>query len=457
MVSWNRINMTNTTCFFSSLRSRLGFHYFPDTFHYRESDLQTYLPEWMSLGMNWLTLQAPTDRAVPEYFINGLVNNRIEPILQFNFSLAQPPAVEEIQLMLESYSRWGVRLVQFFDRPNARSSWSSSTWAQQNLVDRFLDRYLPFANLALDKGLIPVMPPLQPGGSYWDTAFLRSTLESLERRKQNRVLQSLVLSAYAWTNNHPLDWGAGGPDAWPNAHPYMEDPSVQDQRGFHIYDWYESITQAVLQKSVPTILYGLGAPSDPAQSGLPLSIGEHTDLNLTLARMLSGDITNTDNKNAQSLSPVPSNVLCGCFWLQSAAEKSAFINQAWFRPDGSQMPIVDRLRSWLISHNEEKPAAAHSIPTKKDPFHPISHYLLLPVQEWGVADWKIDAIRPFMKRSRPTVGFSFEEAALATRVTVFGGENVFPEEKLNDLRRAGCYVERVGGDGIKIASILTER
>ena len=36
--------------------NRIGFHYFPDQNHYRESDLYTWLPELKTLGATWLIL-----------------------------------------------------------------------------------------------------------------------------------------------------------------------------------------------------------------------------------------------------------------------------------------------------------------------------------------------------------------------------------------------------------------
>ncbi len=57
-----------------------------------------------------------------------------------------------------------------------------ATWARQDLVERFLDRFLPVAAAAIEEGINPILPPLEPGGSYWDTSFLQSMLTSLVRR-----------------------------------------------------------------------------------------------------------------------------------------------------------------------------------------------------------------------------------------------------------------------------------
>jgi hypothetical protein len=73
------------------------------------------------------------------------------------------------------------------------------------------------------------------------------------RRGSLQLLQSLALGAYAWVGEHPLTWGAGGPERWPGTRPYITPPDQQDQRGFYIFDWYKAIAQAILGKS-PDIL-----------------------------------------------------------------------------------------------------------------------------------------------------------------------------------------------------------
>jgi hypothetical protein len=89
--------------------------------------------------------------------------------------------------------------------------------------------------------------------------------------------------------------------------------------------------------------------------------------------------------------------------------------------------------------------------------HPINHYLLLPSYEWGVADWHLDVIRPFVKKYKPTIGFSLEEAHLASKVTVIGNKQSFSEEQLESLSASGSQVDRISGDGTSIATSLQER
>ena len=67
-------------------KSRYGFYYYPDTLHYWENDIHTWIPELNALGASWLTLLAPIDRAIPELFIRRIVNEGIQPILHLPLS-----------------------------------------------------------------------------------------------------------------------------------------------------------------------------------------------------------------------------------------------------------------------------------------------------------------------------------------------------------------------------------
>ncbi len=439
----------------SDHNTRMGFHYFPDTLHYRETDSQTWIPELHALGASWLILKAPTSRAIPEPFIHHLVNAAIQPIIHFDFSLSNPPKPEDLNTLFESYAKWGINYALLFDKPNSRSSWEAQHWTQENLVERFLDRYIPVAQTALQCGLIPVFPPLQPGGAYWDTAFLHTSLQSLQRRKQERMLERLVLSAYGWSHNKPLNWGAGGPERWPGTRPYLTPPGEQDQIGFRSYEWYLAISQAELQHPTPIIILGAGVQDDPETSAASsFDQMEHAKTNLNIAQLLTGMVVVNPDDPTKTLEKIATHVLCGNFWLLAAANDSPFAPQAWFQPEGQSLPVTGVIKQWVAVKDNRKSVG---LDFNGQYPHPIPHYLLIPTYEWGVADWHLDVIRPFIKRHRPTIGFSVQEAALAECVTVIGSDSVFTEEDMNQLIRSGCQVDRIKGDGTSIATQLAER
>lgn len=432
-------------------KTRYGFYYYPDTLHYTENDIHTWIPELKALGASWLTLLAPTDRAIPESFIRRIIEEGIQPVLHMPLSTTRSGRSDELNVLFNAYAHWGVRYITLFDRPNLLKNWSPSDWAKNNLVERFLDIFIPLAEDARQAGLIPVFPPLEPGGDYWDTAFLFAALQGLQRRGQTDLLNQLVLSAYAWSGNRSPNWGAGGPERWPRTRPYLTPPNSEDHLGFRIFDWYLAITEAAIGKTCPIILIAAGSRiGDQLDSRSPaVDIHAHTWQNMTLVQLMSG--------RSQEYDPVPQEVISCNFWLLSAEEGNQEAQNAWYKPDTSQLPVVIKLKEWVANGGTDPSFSAKSLPSFTSSFNasrPISHYLLLPTFEWGVADWHLEAISPFIKRYQPTIGFSPVEASHAKKVTVIGGASNVPESIIDGLLAAGCIVEQISGDGMNIASQL---
>jgi len=139
------INVRQNVTWTDDMEKRLGFHYFQDYDHYQMRDLELWVPELASLKASWLVLKAPPTAAIPEEFITGLIQAGIQPILHFDFQVNSAVRPEDLRVLLSSYSRWGIKYVIFFDRPNTKAAWTDGSWSQGDLVERFLDRYLPLS------------------------------------------------------------------------------------------------------------------------------------------------------------------------------------------------------------------------------------------------------------------------------------------------------------------------
>ena len=413
---------------------RLGFHYYQDTLHYTDRDLRTWLPLLKNIGVGWLILRSETSRAIPESFLSALIKAGIQPFIQFNVSLADPPETNSLAGLVNAYTRWGVTYIQFYDRPNQRESWPVTNWTQQDLVDRFLDRFLPLAGLVVQAGGHPVFPALEPGGNFWDLAFLAAALQSMQRRKQNSVLDRLVLAAYGWTFNQSLDWGAGGPERWPETLPYQTPPGSQDQRGFHIYDWYRAISRSILDKPHPVFLLQAGLPDHPKRlSPNQLDIEKLNHQTLEIYRRAT--TTRTD-KSIDSDIHLPEDILGCSFYLLAAETSSPNEPFAWFNSQGALQPTAKQ-----ISKDFVRSPQVDSLPGALDEnflikvTHPIPHYLLLdPETQW-------DRFVPFIQQHHPTIGFSPDEALLAARVTLTGSERPITKMMFERLKSTGVCVE----------------
>jgi hypothetical protein len=408
----------------SPQKTRYGFYYFPDTLHYRENDFHTWIPELRALGASWLTLLAPIDRAIPESFIRQIIDAGIQPIIHLPLATESSANSTDPGIFFDAYSHWGVKFVTLFDRPNLLKNWSPSNWAQRNLVERFLDIFIPNANKALESGLIPVFPALEPGGDYWDTAFLFSALQGLDRRGEQDLLDQLILSAYAWSGNRSPNWGAGGPERWPMSRPYSTPQNSEDHLGFRIFDWYLAISEATLGKRLPIILLGAGSRiGDQLDRQSPaVDLQAHTWQNMTLVRLISG--------RSQEFDPIPPEVLACNFWLLSTSQDDPELENAWYKPDQTQLPVVAALKEWVSNGGADaSPSSKYMTASMLNRIgvRPISHYLLLPAFEAGVVDLRLDAIRPFINKYQPTIGFSPVEASHAKKVTVVGGSATISE------------------------------
>lgn len=423
--------------------NKIGFHYFQDTAHYTNKDLNTWLPELIKLNTGWVVLLSDSSRAIPEQFIHGLKTANITPIVHFCFRLPDAPSPADMRAIFEAYAHWGVKNVVLFNKPNQINSWSSASWSQQDLVERFVDRFLPLANEALRSGLIPVFPPLEPGGDYWDTSFLRSSLASIKRRSGDTLLKRISFAVTTHTFGHDLNWGAGGPQKWNAAKPYFTPVGCEDQCGFNNWQWVESIAKNAGITDVTLFQFGCGIKTE-------------TEL---YSPVIHSEITEEILERIQS--PSLFSVKASLFWLLAAESGTEEYSQAWFKTNGKTLPIVKVLtlddECAINKTISAKNISAEKFSNENEYPHPIEHYLLLPSYEWGVADWHLEVTRPFVIKHRPTIGFSIDEALLAKKVTVIGGDQDFAPEMLSHLRNCGCEVEQISGDGTSIATILAQR
>ncbi len=394
-------------------QQKLGFHYYPDTDHYSQSDLDTWLPVLHSAGANWLTLRTSATAPVPIEFLTGITSKGIQPIIH----IADPVGslrMAQIYTNLKIYADCGIEYVIFFDRPNMRSAWPASSWSHESLISRFVDTLLPILEAQIELGMNPILPPLEPGGDYWDTAFLETSLALIHQRTSDLVREQLMLSLYMWTYGKSLDWGQGGQAAWPEARPYRSPAGSQDQRGFQIHDWYQEIAEHVFGRRIPTLVIAGGAGSSQTyQDPKSLQIA-----NNEVARHLAehGIADEILNFNFYPLATAENHQDFPASWYTLPAEKS----------DGAK----------VIAEADE--ARIH--PQTVD--RAIDHYILIGLTNRtnGMKLW--NAIAPPVMGAKATVGFSLDEAKRAARVSILADYEALPPSVDDELRAAGSMTER---------------
>lgn len=376
--------------------NKLGFHYPTHSHQQTLKDLHNWLEQVKDLPASWVLVHGTSDRAVPEPFLKGLMDAGLEPIVHIPCQIGAIRP-DKIHPLLYSYAHWGLKQVIVYDKPNIKKSWADNGWATTNLTERFVDASLPTLQAAFSAGLVPTLAPLEPGGDYWDTAFLKSALKAIARRGQKELVDALVISAYAPTSQHGLDWGKGGPAAWPAARPYFTPDNSEDHRGFHIFDWYRAIATEVLGKPRPVLAL------------------------------------QTSTQGQQEVDEAKDSAIA-----QRITKASASAGLMAFLFD--QVPSADVRTKWqeFASPGEAKSTAPIEPSTGKR----LSHYLLLPDHEaTAVPIWR--RASAFALTHQPVVGFSVEEACLAQRVTIAADFEAIPAEVDQKLRATGCQVERL--------------
>ncbi len=438
------------------VNTRIGFQYYQDSNHYRQVDVNIWLPFLKTLGASWITLTAPIQHAIPESFISAFKASGIEPILHFYDPRLHLVSKDDISLILKTYQKWGVNYVSFFAYPNLRRFWSTSEWARDSLVERFLDRFVPLARTAVSNGLFPVFSLLQPGGDYWDLVFFRSCLRGLVDRGLRDITESLVVSTSAAVYGKPLSWGKGGCKRWSGNRPYFTSPGSEDHIGFNGFEWYSEIVLEELGERHPMVLFNTGIPisfdkekpegdADLAKEFMVLSIMKA----LYSSAGDPGELV------------IPGEVIAGCFECRSLPVQIDFKDEVESFVGNKPNFLLHDIQSWVtaqkIKQSQSRLAHITGIPsliTQEDTFQEksINHYLLIPLHPFGIADWDLDAVRPFILKNRPTVGFHLEEAVRARHVTILETKPFKTETWAEELKSAGCQVDTISLVGTNIAT-----
>lgn len=408
------------------MSNRLGFHYFADTTHYRSHDLDLWQTELRAIDARWLVLQSSPHSAIPEEFISGLLDAHIQPIVQFSMKVNSNVRPEDLYLLLKQYARWGVKYVIFFDQPNCKSAWESETWFKGDLVERFYDRYLPFSRLAQGIGLTPVFPPLQPGGDYWDMSFLKKTFALADEKHSTDFITNLHMAVSAQSFSHDLSWGKGASNSWKNISPYgRRELGEEDHLGLNTWEWYQELAQKQLNITPKFFLFYYGA-TDIHQNrrATTNSLEGLVDLALESERKPGNNVF------------FPENILACMFWhIGQSSEGTEFDKSSFLDRQGKP-----KGRSKAESDPDD-PAALPLATRVADLMYAVDHYLLLPSYPWGIPESTLDRIRPIMRESRVTIGFSIIEAMNARKVSVWNENSAFTEKDIQTLREAGCLVD----------------
>ena len=380
---------------------RFGFHYFHNSEEYSINKAKYWLQQLLATEAKWLILKNPVGRAIPEDFIRIATKHKFHLIIDFQEQIGNFTDFSEISTFLQVYGKWGVEYACLFNQPNKRASWGDAQWVSNEIVSTHADLFLRFARICIDNNIHPIFSTLFPGGEYGDLAFLENSLKIIKGKADPAILENMVISAYGWHHNHPLDWGTGGKKRWPEASFFNAPNNYQDHRGFRLYEWYSEITQKIFGGKMPTIIFETGrSGTNQKERDGQLSDWSH-NIDSTI-KLISGENVFNQNDPNKLYAPIGQEVIACCYCLTSSlVEKEIKPDQSNGNEIGSQN------FSFPKKKGEDNGKTYPENLDSKQFSHNRYVYIDQPLQ--STVPELLEQIDPYIKKHRPFIGFSLLE------------------------------------------------
>ncbi|MGB9301614.1 MAG: SpoIID/LytB domain-containing protein [Anaerolineae bacterium] len=315
----------------------VGFHWFPDHYHYEQRYFDTFVPELKAMGASWLLVLSDGLNTIPDWFLRGLIQHDIEPIIRIYTRFVTFIDQAGLRQACKHYSSLGVHYVHVFNEPNLSLEWAE--WNPDRLVPRFMDYLIPCLETMYSvEGIIPLFTPLAPGGDYWDTSFLKEALAILNQKGKKYLYDKMAVGIHNYAFNKPLSFGKGGSTRWTCARPFERPPGCEDHTGFYLFEWYDEIVSQRTGRRLPLIGcengMRLGDADDPRSPAINEAL--HAERHAAMCQMTMS-------------AEVPYYFFNNAFWLLAAEDDNFFVRHSWYRPNGDpRLPqSVARLKALL--------------------------------------------------------------------------------------------------------------
>ena len=439
---------------------KLGFHYYKDAGHFDDPSLDYWLPKLQAAGTSWLVIYVPEDGEIPENFIIRLRNARIEPIAVLTFSISNPPSAEMFRQRMAYFREIGIHMVQFFNRPNMKASWSAEEWIKPNLAARFVRKFAEYAAICVREKVIPVFPLLEPGGDYWDLSFLRGSAKLLKKDYSDGLLPNLVFSGSGCLYRHPITWNESGPSANPDPIPYAS--NGVDHRGFCLYAWYEEILRKELGKNVPLLIMNAGA-WDSSAGVFDIVTRESKQEYLNILNLIQ-EVT------LKGESRVPAYILACCMYKLPATEVLSSRNTARAGASANKpgkaaagkgnvkdelLSLVSLLKDGIAKIGPAKLVSLiksfgtnlativkYLVQIVKNGENP-SEYFLLPNVSSLFTEEQLEILNRYVKLEKCASGNDLNEALASKTVIMLDDPALYPAYMLQQLRDRGIKIRTI--------------
>ncbi len=343
-----------------------GIHYVPTILGQPTDQVDRFVAEIQSMNIKWVKImQGDTAKVEHDYLIQQLVANGIEPILRVYKPFNDP--YENLDALVPAAKAMGVHYVELYNEPNIAGFPGGWRDGEPISVSRVLDVWIPAAETVARAGGYPGLPTLAPGGNFEDMQFLREFLDGLKARNRTDVLDRAWLPLHNYFLNHPLNYpddavnqnsiplteaeisARGLPSALVNTintarlqerlkKNYRVGTTIyEDSNGFRKFEAYGKIFFDRFGFYIPIISTEGGAIAGDFQDPRypPVSDSDVTGWTLSAYRDM--------------LNNVPAYYFAFTPWLLANAAGGhwdpAWEAAAWYKIDGSTLPVVDALKA----------------------------------------------------------------------------------------------------------------
>lgn len=327
--------------------------------------------------------------------------------------------------------------IQIFNEPSVSSEWRDGIPKPKAFIARWCDHAARVVNSG---GL--------PGLQVLHVDELTAILNELDARGAGEVVERMWFCPHPYGSNHPPDY----PYDPINQHDHPGATLANDDNSVLQFLEFAPVFEQALGFVPPFIAgecgwqYGNGADTRYSK----INDAAHAQYHRAIFEWFqSGKLSNG--------APLPSYLMACCPWILFGAERDAWYSST----TGIRQQTIDAVKS-LQPFRRRNPnlgtlsAESASRPNISQDEKTMSHYVLLGAASH--TQWvRLVLLRRYLAHYNVAFGFSLDEAKRAARVTVIGDTAAISILAEQELKRAGCRVERVLGDLYALELIFGDR
>lgn len=342
-----------------------GVHYAPTILAQPTNMVDFFIDELLAMNIKWVKLmQGDIPKVEHQYLVEQLVAHDIEPIIRVYKPYNEP--YEHLSELVMAAQPLGVHYFELYNEPNINGFPGGWRDGEAISIDRILDLWIPAAEVIDQAGGYPGLPTLAVGGDYDDMLFLKTVLDNLIARNRVDVLERAWIPLHNYFLNHPFNY----PEDPVNLHNvlltneevqrhgltseeiqtinnartnarapggyYVGDTIHDDSNGFRKFEAYAKIFHDRFGFYIPII----------TTEGGPLA-GDHQDPRYPAITVDDAAELTLQGYHAM-LDTAPAYYFAFAPWLLANGAgghwDAAWEEAAWYKIDGSALPVVDLLK-----------------------------------------------------------------------------------------------------------------